>query len=125
MPEDKRPRPTIDIPQDPARQASGQTAYRASGGPQSPRPANASGPARGRGTGLLGYALAGLIGGAAVAAGGYLALNGTVPGVSFDDAQARHRIKELEDRSVAVESKLRALAAQGTGFSSSGPAPGP
>ncbi len=109
MPEDKRPRPTLDINPDPLRQAPGRTPLPGSGGPQ--RPGNASGPQRKRGGGFLRYIFAGLIGGAAVAGAGYLALSGDLPGLALSDLQARHRVKDLEDRAVSIESRLRALSA--------------
>jgi hypothetical protein len=113
MPEDKRPKPSIDLTAEPLRQPSLRAPLPGNGGPghQAPRSASPSGPPKGRrGAGMIGYLFAGLLGGMAVAGSGYLVLTQNIPGFSLTDPQAKHRIKELEDRSVFIESRLRSLS---------------
>jgi hypothetical protein len=113
MPEDKRPKPSIDLtaerPTQPSLRASFPGNGGQPGGPQSPRLANPSGLAKGsRVRRAIGYLFAGFLGGATVAGAGYLAQG--LPGFSLTDPQTKHRIKELEDRSVFLESRLRSLS---------------
>jgi hypothetical protein len=100
MPEDKRPRPTIDMTADRVSQ------------PASPRPALPGGkPAerapQGRGGGFVSYLLVGLIAGTVAAGGWYFALKQGIPGLSLTDPHARQRIAELTERTTALESALR------------------
>jgi hypothetical protein len=99
MPDDKRPRPMIDM-----------SAERASQ-PGAPRPGlpggrPAQGAAQRRGGGFFGYLFAGLIGGIAVAGGGYFALKQGVTGFTLADPQARQKIVGLEARLVSLETAL-------------------
>jgi hypothetical protein len=99
MPDDKRPRPMIDM-----------SAERASQ-PGSSRPGLPGGrPAQGapqrRGGGFFGYLFAGLIGGIAVAGGGYFALKQGAISFSLTDPQARQKIVGLEGRLVSLETAL-------------------
>jgi hypothetical protein len=103
MPDDKRPRPTIDM-----------SAERASQ-PGSPRPGLPGGrPAQAapqrRGGGFFGYLIAGLIGGIAVAGGAYFALEQGVISFSLTDPQARQKIVGLEGRLVSLETALNSQA---------------
>ncbi len=104
MPDDKRPRPTIDM-----------SAERVSQAP-SPRPAlpggkaasQAPGPSQRRGGGFTGYLLAGLIGAIIAAGGAFLALKAGIPGFSLTDPHTRAAMAELEERTASLESALRA-----------------
>jgi hypothetical protein len=99
MPDDKRPRPAIDM-----------TAERMSQ-PATPRPALPGGkpaerPSQKRGGGFAGYLLASAIGGI-IAGGGYFALSHGVPGFSLTDPHTRQKIAGLEDRMASLEIALR------------------
>ncbi len=107
MPEDKRPKPAIDmtaerVPQPDSRPAlaGSKTASAAVQGPA----ANA----RRSGPGFFGYLLAGLIGAMATAGGAYLALTLDIPGFSLTDPHTRQQIAELEQRADSLEHMLRA-----------------
>ena len=99
MPDDKRPRPMIDMSAERASQPGSSRP-----GLQGGRPAQGA-PQR-RGGGFFGYLFAGLIGGIAVASGGYFALKQGATGFSLADPQARQKIVGLEARLVSLETAL-------------------
>jgi hypothetical protein len=92
MPEDKRPRPMLEMSADPANKPAAKL---------EPKPA-----AR-RGGGFFSHFFAALVGGGIVAGAGYLGLTGAIPGVSLTDPVTRHQIRDLQDR---VASALRAAS---------------
>jgi hypothetical protein len=110
MPDDKRPKPTLDIspgygnrPAFPGQSAAGKEAAL-------PKP-------RRSGLGFFGYILAGLFGGIVTASGFYLALKQDIPGVSLTDPRIQRQIKELQDRTTLLESAARApRPAQASGY---------
>ena len=115
MPEDKRPRPAIDMTaehvQQPPRPAlpggrGAEGASQKSAGGAVPR------EARPKRHGILGYLLAGLAGGAIAASGAYIASTQDIPGFSLTDPGTQRRIKELEERAASLEGALRAMAAR-------------
>jgi hypothetical protein len=95
MPDDRRPRPTIDII--PERPSQGGPARGALPGAKA-----AAGPQK-RGGNFAGYLLAGLIGGAAAAGGGYFVLKQGIAGLSLPDPGARQKIIALEERMASLE----------------------
>jgi hypothetical protein len=101
MPDDKRPKPTIDI------NAGYGTRPSLSVGQAGPaRDPSLPKPPR-SGYGLPGAILAGLFGGIVAAGGFYLALKQYIPGVSLTDPHMQRQIKELHDRTIALESAVR------------------
>ena len=117
MPEDKRPKPALDmsaerIPQPPRPALPGGRGAPAGEGPsEKPSAGDRAAPtnARRSGSGFFGYLLAGLIGGMATAGGAYLALKQDIPGFSLIDPHSQARIAELEERAASLESALRAV----------------
>ncbi len=117
MPEDKRPKPTIDMTAERVQPAprpalpGGRTAASGGAGPQKPPAANQPAPMKARrsGPGFFGYLLAGLIGGVVTAGSAYYASKQEIPGFSFTDPGTRLRIAELEERTASLESALRAM----------------
>jgi hypothetical protein len=102
MPDDKRPKPTFDI-------TAGYGNRPAFPGGQAAPGKEASFPKpRRNGLGVFGYILAGLAGGIVTASGFYLALKQDIPGVSLTDPHIQWQIKELQDRTVSLESAVRA-----------------
>jgi len=113
MPEDKRPKPPLDFTAEPARQASPRIPLPGPGGGGpggSPRGSNSPEQAKGTVAGLRGYIIAGLIGGVAAIGASYLGLMHESPG-SVSASQDDRRIKELEDRTASLESRIRAISA--------------
>lgn len=115
MPDDKRPKPMIDMAAEhvlqPAPRAAlpgGKTAPGGGASPQKP-PAAGQLPPR-RGGGFMGYLLAGLIGGMVMAGGAYFASTQGIPGLSLTEPHTRQRLKELEERTASLEGALRAVA---------------
>jgi hypothetical protein len=107
MPEDKRPKPAIDMTAERVPQPDSRPALAGS----KTAPAAVQGPAanaRRSGPGFFGYLLAGLIGAVATAGGAYLALTLDIPGFSLTDPHTRQRIAELEQRADSLEHLLRA-----------------
>jgi hypothetical protein len=102
MPDDKRPKPTIDI-------HAGYGSRLAYPGSQAASAMDASPPKpRRSGAGFAGILLAGLIGGMLTASSFYLALKQNIPGFSLTDPHIQRQIKELQDRTTALESAVRA-----------------
>ncbi|MFZ0571021.1 MAG: hypothetical protein WAM63_11110 [Rhodomicrobium sp.] len=117
MPNDKRPKPTIDMTAE--RKVEAARPLLSAGGAASTgeRPAqkpsadqgHAATKAKRNGPGFAGYLLAGLIGGGVVAGGGYFASKMDIPGFSLTGPGTRQRIGELEERTASLESALRVL----------------
>jgi hypothetical protein len=94
MPDDRRPRPTLDItPERPPQAGPARGAL----------PGGKTATPQKRGGGFSGYLLAGLIGGAAVAGGGYFVLKQGIGGLSLADPGARQKIIALEERMASLE----------------------
>jgi hypothetical protein len=111
MPDDKRPKPTIDM--------TAGYASRPLGNPSQAAPARDK--PRQSGSGISGMILAGLLGGIVSAGGLYLALK-EIPGVSLTDPRIQRQIKELQDRTVSLESAVRASRpAQAGGYPTASP----
>lgn len=121
MPDDKRPKPTIDIS---AERASSPPSFRPALPPggkgsapdegASQKRAAGTAPSKGQsGRGFAGYLLAGVIGGMVAAGGAYLALKQDIPGFSLTDRVTQQKIAELEDRTASLESALRAQPSNG------------
>ncbi len=134
MPDDKRPKPTIDMAagriSDPASRPLLPGSGAASIGDGAPRRASAAqGPApaktQRRGPGFAGYILAGAIGGMVAAGGAYLASINEISGFSLTGPHTRQRIADLEERTASLESMLRTVSrsAPATAFQPSGPGP--
>lgn len=110
MPDDKRPRPTIDMKAEPAN----QNAQR----PELPPPAGMSAGRRrvgfaapyGKPGSVFSHLLAGLLGGLIVGGGGYLALTSEIPGIALTDANTRHELKRLEERTSDLDHMVRSQA---------------
>jgi hypothetical protein len=102
MPDDKRPKPTLDI-------TAGYGSRPAFPGSQGTPAKDAALPKpRRSGPGFFGAILAGLFGGIATAGGFYLALKQNIPGFSLADPYIQRQIKELQDRTALLESSVRA-----------------
>ncbi|MGA7325389.1 MAG: hypothetical protein WBX25_13100 [Rhodomicrobium sp.] len=120
MPEEKRPKPTIDM-------TAGRIIEPAPPRLEAPKGmgggATSSAPLRQpqRGGRILGYLLSGIIGGIIAMAGAYLALKQDIPGVSLTDPVAENRIAMLQERTASLENALRANP---KGTSASGFTPG-
>jgi hypothetical protein len=100
MPDDKRPKPTIDI-------NAGYGSRPALPGSQAAaKEASFSKPRR-SGPGISGTVLAGLLGGIAAAGGLYLASKQNIAGVSLTDPYIQRQIRELQDRTASLESAAR------------------
>ncbi len=119
MPNDKRPKPTIDMaaervvePSKPLLSAGGATSGGEGAAAQKPSAAQGPAPAKAQrnGPSFAGYLLAGLIGGAVIAGCGYLASRMEISGFSLTDPGTRQRIAELEERTASLESALRVLS---------------
>jgi hypothetical protein len=129
MPEDKRPRPTINMTPD----FSSQPASRlelpgGSGGPNDRAARQKQAPA-GQPSGkvtsarLFSYFLASVLGGLAVAGGGYIALTENIPGFSLADPATRRQIQELREKTADLAKALRAepRPSPANAYSGSGP----
>ncbi len=133
MPNDKRPKPTIDMAAErvvePSRPllsggrpaSAGEGASLKASAAQDPAPAKTPRS----GLGFAGYILAGVTGGAIIAGCAYFASRMEIPGVSLTDPGTKQRILELEERTASLESALRALsrAAPQAGYQPSGSGP--
>jgi hypothetical protein len=113
MPEDKRPKPTIDIPAESAiRQASRPVLPGAQPGSakekDSPKREQA-------GTGFFGYLLAGLFGAAIVGGTFYVAWKQYIPGFSLVEPHLQRQLKDLQERMAALESASRSSRPSGGG----------
>ncbi len=95
MPDDKRPRPTIDMSAERMSQPAQARPALPGGGKA------AQGASRKRGT--AGAVLAGVIGGLLAAGGGYFLLSLGIPGLSLPDPAARQKIIQLEERMASLE----------------------
>ncbi len=118
MPDDKRPKPTIDMAAErvagPPRPllASGGSASAGESAPRKPSGAQGPAPAKAarNGPGFAGYILAGVIGGIIIAGCGYFASKMEISGFSLTDPGTRQRIAELEERTASLESAIRVLS---------------
>lgn len=114
MPEDKRPRPIINMTADPADKAPPRLELPGNNsGPgdraarQKPVSAENSVPGRRGGGGFFSHFLATVVGGAIVAAGVYFALTQDIPGFSLTDPGTRRQLQKLQDRTVELDRALR------------------
>jgi hypothetical protein len=101
MPDDKRPKPTIDMTAAYGSRPPGST------GPAAPAKEASLPKPRRSGTGFPSMILAGLFGGIVTAGGLYLALKQNIPGLSLTDPYIQRQIKELQDRTTMLESAAR------------------
>jgi hypothetical protein len=124
MPDDKRPKPMLDMTAERVSESaprpalpdskSGPAGGAASQKPSaSGKPSGAAGPApakaRRRGPGFFGYVFASLLGGAAALGGAYVASKQDIPGFSLIDPHTQKRLHELEERAASLESAQRTL----------------
>ncbi len=132
MPQDKRPRPTIDMTPDPANKPtprielpSGANPPNDRSGPQKPPPMDraAQTSVRRGGGGFFSHLLAGLIGAGLVVGGAYLALTHDIPGLSLTDPGTRRQIQKLQDRTAEIDRTLRSSSGNAYSASGSGSAP--
>ncbi len=134
IPDDKRPKPSIDLKADPIAKPAPKLELPNSnaGGAKadsSARPGTATTgvsppfPARKqtRGGGFVTHLLAGLLGGAIVGGGLYLALTHRIPGVSIVDPDTRRELRILEDRTTALDQAFRQGSRPVAASSASGP----
>lgn len=120
MPGDKRPKPTIDATAGRVSESDSRPLLPGAGsGSAGERKLAAGGPApakaQDRGQGFIGYALAGILGGAVAASGMYFASQAGFAGFSLAGSEARKHVAELEDRTASLESAVRAFARQSPG----------
>jgi hypothetical protein len=115
MPEDKRPRPIINMTVDPADKAPPRLELPGgNGGPgernawQKPASATEAAPKRRGRSGFFSHLLASMFGGAIVAGGVYLALMQEIPGFSLIDPGTRRQIQKLQDRTTDLDRAMRA-----------------
>ena len=128
MPEDKRPKPSIDLSAGSARQAGPRIPLPgpdsgATGGAQAPRGPNPLEPGKKPNPNLAGYLLAGLAGGIVALLAGYLGLAAEKPSAGFSDSHAERRVKDLEDRTASIEGRLRNITAPVAAVQSASPGP--
>jgi hypothetical protein len=113
MPDDKRPKPTIDM-------SAGYGSRPPGSAGQAAKDASFSKP-RGSASGISRMLLAGLLGGIVTAGGLYLALKQNIAGVSLTDPHTQRQIKDLQDRATLLENAGRGAPASGYPAASQGP----
>src|SRR5215472_8038553 len=102
MPDDKRPRATLDI------NAGYGNRPALPGGEGASAKTAALSKSRRSAPGFIGVILAGLFGGIVTASGFYLAVKQDILGFSLTDPRIQRQIKELQDRTALLESSARA-----------------
>lgn len=120
MPDDKRPKPSLDLKAEsvmkpapklelPGGSGSGPQAENSARpfGPAAPAVSPPSGARKQPGGRFMSHLLAGLVGGIAVAAGFYLASTQRIPGVSLTDPETRRQLRLLEDRTASLDQAVR------------------